>query len=109
MIFNVIVTDDAERDARHLKKKYRSFKTDFTELLYSLEVSPQQGEPLGKDCYKVRLAITTKQKGKSGGARVITCVKIVNEQVFILAVYDKSEYATVTDKKIEQRLKNVGF
>ncbi|WP_223834060.1 type II toxin-antitoxin system RelE/ParE family toxin [Spirosoma profusum] len=92
-----------------MKKKYRSFKTDFSELLDSLEVSPQQGEPLGKDGYKVRLAIKTKQKGKSGGARVITCVKIVNEQVFIVAVYDKSEYATLTDKKIEQRLKNAGL
>ncbi|MCY7356816.1 MAG: hypothetical protein LH609_04990 [Rudanella sp.] len=57
----------------------------------------------------MRLAISSKQKGKSGGGRVITCVKIVNEQVFIIAVYDKSDLATLTDKKIEQRLRNAGL
>lgn len=86
MNFDVIVTDDALRDIKQLKKKYASFKADFAALLASLEELPQQGEPLGKDCFKVRLAITAKQRGKSGGARVITCVKIINGQVFIIAI-----------------------
>jgi mRNA-degrading endonuclease RelE of RelBE toxin-antitoxin system len=109
MNFSVIVADDAERDIRQLKKKYPAFKADFNILLDLLEESPQQGEPLGKDCYKVRMAITSKQRGKSGGARVITCVKVIDEQVFILAVYDKSEQAAISDRKIEQRLRNAGL
>ncbi|WP_460914340.1 hypothetical protein [Spirosoma areae] len=75
----------------------------------SLKENPQQGEPLGKDCYKVRVAISSKQKGKNGGARVITCIKVVNEQIFIIAIYDKSELAALTDKKIEKRLRNNGL
>jgi len=45
----------------------------------SLEENPIQGEALGKDCYKIRMAITSKGRGKSGGSRVITRVKVVNQ------------------------------
>lgn len=69
MNFSVSITPDAQREAKSLKKKYRSFKTDLANLIGALKINPQQGEPLGKDCFKVRLAINSKQKGKSGGAR----------------------------------------
>lgn len=106
MSFKVSITPDAQKDAKQLNKKYRSFKADLAALVASLKINPQQGEPLGKDCFKVRLAIGTKRKGKSGGARVITCVKVVAEQVFLVAIYDKSELATLTDNEIDQRLRN---
>jgi len=78
-------------------------------LITLLEENPQQGEPLGKDCFKVRMAIRSKRKGKSGGARVITCVKIVAEEVFIIAIYDKSELGAITDQEIGNRLINNGL
>lgn len=109
MNFSVTVTPNAKKDARQLSKKYRSFKLDLVGLVSSLKENPQQGEPLGKDCYKIRLAIGSKRKGKSGGARTITCVKIVAEQVFIVAIYDKSELATLTDNELKQRLRNAGL
>ena len=109
MSFSIQTTDESERDIKHLSRKYRSFREDLSKLLASLEEDPQQGEPLGKDCYKVRLAISAKQKGKSGGARVITCVKIVDEQVFLIALYDKSDLETMKDAAITQRLKNAGL
>jgi hypothetical protein len=28
--------------------------------------NPTQGTPLGKDCYKIRMAISSKNKGKNG-------------------------------------------
>ncbi|MEZ0542854.1 hypothetical protein [Fibrella arboris] len=105
MSFNVSIIPDAKQ----LVKKYPSFKLDLEALITSLEENPQQGEPLGKDCFKVRLAISAKKKGKSGGARIITCVKIIDEEVFLVAVYDKSEFDTLTDKTIEQRLRNAGL
>ncbi|MEZ0487237.1 hypothetical protein [Fibrella aquatica] len=109
MSFNVSIIPDAKRDVKQLVKKYPSFKLDLETLISSLEENPQQGEPLGKDCFKVRIAIRAKKKGKSGGARVITCVKIIDEEVFLVAVYDKSEFDTLTDKTIEQRLRNAGL
>jgi len=74
-------------------------------LFKSLENEPTQGKSLGKDCYKIRLAITSKGKGKSGGARVITCVKIISEKVFLLTIYDKSEKEDISDKELNELLK----
>ena len=68
-----------------------------------------QGEPLGKDCSKVRLAVSSNQKGKSGGARVITCVKVVDERVVIVSVYDKGEADTIKNIELERRLRNAGL
>lgn len=109
MSFNLTITADAQRDAKSLIKKYRSLRADLASLSASLKENPQQGEPLGKDCFKVRMAIRSKRKGKSGGARVITCVKIVAEEVFVIAIYDKSELDAITDQDIENRLANNGL
>jgi hypothetical protein len=70
-------------------------------------VNPATGTPLGKDAYKVRLAITSKGKGKSGGARVITCVKIVAETVYLVSIYDKSVQSDISDKELKERIKNL--
>lgn len=55
------------------------------------------------------MAITSKQKGKSGGARVITCVKIVKEKVVLLSIYDKKEQDSISDKEIDKLLKHIDF
>jgi hypothetical protein len=73
-------------------------------LLKSLKESPSQGTPLGNECYKIRMAIASKGKGKSGGARVITCFKIVNETVYLLTIFDKSEQENITDKELSELL-----
>ena len=65
------------RDLKALSKKYPSLKDDVNDLVKQLKQHPKSGTPIGKDCYKIRLAIKSKRKGKSGGARVITCVKII--------------------------------
>lgn len=83
MSFNVIVTTGFKKHAKSIAKKHRSLKTDIEALIGSLEQDPTQGEPLGKDCYKVRMTIAAKGKGKSGGSRVITCVKVVEQDVYL--------------------------
>lgn len=55
---------------------------------------------MGKGCYKVRMSIASKGKGKSGGARVITCVRVVGEVVWLLTMYDKSDQADISDKEL---------
>ena len=61
-----------ERRAKALAKKYRSFEDDYNTFLDELERNPYSGTPLGGNTYKYRMAIASKGKGKSGGARVIT-------------------------------------
>jgi len=82
---------------KELSKKYPSFKKDFENLLTTLQQYPQMGTPLGKDCYKIRLAIKSKTKGKSGGARIITCIKMQHNALYFLTIYDKADQATITD------------
>ena len=98
-----------DREIKRLAKKYRSIPQDFRILLQLLQANPTMGEPLGKDCFKIRMAISSKNKGKSGGARVITCVKIVDDTLFLLSIYDKSEQANISDDEIDGVLRSLGF
>jgi mRNA-degrading endonuclease RelE of RelBE toxin-antitoxin system len=107
MSFEIITTPEFDKELKRLNKKYVSIKTDYLNFLLDLQEDPLQGEPLGKDCYKVRMAIESKNKGKSGGARVICCVKIIDEVIYLLSIYDKSEQSTMKDKDISKRLKSI--
>lgn len=109
MSFDVIVTSNFEREAKPLAKKYRSLKADITQLVASLEEDPMQGTSLGKDCYKVRMAISSKGRGKSGGSRIITCVKVAKQYVFLLSIYDKSDKESLSDKELDKLLALAGL
>lgn len=89
---------------KRLAKKYRSMKQDYALLLASLTENPFQGADLGQGLRKVRMAIASKGKGKSGGARVITynvLVAATDTEVRLLYIYDKSERETITDAEIQ--------
>ena len=60
-------------------------------------------------CYKVRFALSDKNVGKSGGGRVITCVKLSNDLIVLLAIYDKSEDETMSKEAIMGLLKDEGL
>ena len=109
MNFNVIAVESFEKHLKRLSKKYNSLKTEIEQLSTSLENNPLQGEPLGKDCYKIRIYIASKGKGKQGGGRVVTCVKIVAGIVFLLALYDKSEKDNISDTELDILLKLAGI
>jgi hypothetical protein len=104
MNFKVVTIPDFDRALKKLVKKYASLAREVAELGDSLAEEPFQGTPIGKNCYKIRLAIKSKGQGKSGGARVITCVVAVEERVILLSIYDKSEQETITDKELQRLL-----
>jgi mRNA-degrading endonuclease RelE of RelBE toxin-antitoxin system len=104
---NVVFTPLFEKEFKHLCKKYPSFKSDFGSLYEKLQENPRLGEEVIKDCYKIRLAITSKNKGKSGGARVITFFYTTKDKLLLLGVYDKSEKKTFTEREIKVRLKEI--
>ena len=96
----IITTANFRREAKPLLKKYRSRKPELTRLISVLEQDSTHGEPLGQDCYKIRLAIASKSRGKSGGARLITYRRVVDAatqtvKLFLLSVYDKSDTASI--------------
>ncbi|MBT0812248.1 type II toxin-antitoxin system RelE/ParE family toxin [Litoribacter ruber] len=108
MSFSLILTELFQKQAKKLSKKYISLKDDLERLGEELLQNPTKGISLGQNIYKVRLPISSKGKGKSGGARVITLVKITEEQVFLVCIYDKGKIDNLTKEEIIQILKRVG-
>jgi hypothetical protein len=109
MSFNIYTTDFFDKELKKLSNKYPSLKNDYKALIDFLKKEPKQGQPLGKDCYKIRMAITSKGKGKSDGSRIISCVKIVAASVFLLSIYDKGDKENISDKELDSLLKMAGF
>lgn len=104
MSYNIVATPTFKKEIKRLTKKFHSLKQEYQQLISSLEHQPNQGTPLGNDCFKIRLAIASKGKGKSGGARVITYLLVANHTVFLLTIYDKAEQADISNKELQQLL-----
>ena len=107
MSYKVETIPNFEREAKRLIKKYRSLKSELSELVSELQNNPETGTSIGNGIYKIRLAIASKGKGKSGGARVITQIKVVKKTVFLISIYDKSEKEDIPDKELELLLKQL--
>jgi len=105
MNYRIVPHPDFKRKAKRLAKKYKSFKQDLETLNEELESNPLAGTDLGNGVRKVRMAIASKNRGKSHGARVITfnyVVDVENGVVSLLTVYDKAERESITAEEIAQ-------
>ena len=107
MSYQIIPTNNFNHEVKKLAKKYRSIANDLEELEKELSKNPTLGDHLGSNVYKVRMAISDKGKGKSGGARVITHIYTLGEKLLLLSVYDKSEKENISDDEIKQLLKDI--
>ncbi len=96
-----------EKQTKRLVKKYPSLKNELYELIQKLKENPEIGTGIGKNCYKIRISIASKGKGKSGGARIITHIVIAEETVYLLSIYDKSEQETLSQKELDELLKYI--
>jgi mRNA-degrading endonuclease RelE of RelBE toxin-antitoxin system len=106
MSYRIELTDNFKKEAKRLAKKYPSLKTELAELFAELEENPTLGTPLGNDIYKIRLAVASKNKGKSGGARVLSFVKVTETAVLLFSIYSKGEVDNLTDKQIQELIKD---
>ncbi len=98
--YTVIEIANFKKEIKAIFKKYPSIKNDVTNLIEDLKNDPFMGESLGDGFYKVRMIIESKGRGKSGGARVITNVKIVKNTIYLTDIYDKSEVVTLSKKEL---------
>lgn len=106
MSYRIELSANFKKEAKRLTKKYPSLKTELAELFTELEENPTTGTPLGNDIYKIRLAIASKNKGKAGGARVLSFVKVIQTTVLLFSIYNKGEVDSLTDKEIEELIKD---
>lgn len=98
MNFEVSTTPEFEAQAKKLSKRNRSFKDDIRNFVLSLKDNPFQGVELSPGIRKIRMSITSKGRGKSGGARIITYTVLATEEnghVYLMNVFDKSDFSTV--------------
>jgi len=105
MSYSVELSPNFKKKAKILSKKYPSLKQELKDLFKELEDDPTLGIPLGNDMYKIRLAIASKNKGKSGGARILSFVKVTKTTVLLFAIYSKGDVDNLTDRQIKELIK----
>jgi hypothetical protein len=112
MNYEIVTTDFFDRKVKKLSKKYHSFFDDLEFLKKELLKNPLLGQDLGGNTRKVRMAIASKNKGKSGGARVITCnvmVNVENSEIYLLTIYDKEEQGAISKNDVKKLKKISGL
>lgn len=110
MNFRIIPTPTFAKSLKALAKRHKSMKSDMEEFAKSLEGNSLQGTELTPGIRKIRMAIKCKGGGKSGGARVITYNVLATEQegkVYLLEIYDKSDYSTVKEEVLKEIVKDL--
>ena len=112
MDYKIKTAKSFDKEIKRLGKRYVSIAEDYAQLLLDISANPRLGTDLGGGLRKIRMAITSKGKGKSGGARVIsfTIVVAVEEtEINLLYIYDKAERASISKKEIEELLRLNGL
>ena len=117
MNVTIRITSSFKATAKPLLKKYYSLSKDLLALEKELLKTPRLGTPLGMNTYKIRLKISSKGKGKSGGARVISLVETsllavaeINADeditVNLITIFDKADVDNISDKELRDLIKN---
>ncbi len=115
----VRATRSFQRAAKFLHKKYPSLRGELAKLEDELLAIPTLGVQIQENIYKIRIAIKSKGKGKSGGARVVTYVEAFVDVltspdtgltvVNLLTIYDKSDRDDIEDFEIKEILEEEGL
>ena len=112
MNLEIIRSDYFTKEFKRLAKRYRSLIDDYEAFLDNFRLNPLQGEEIAPHVRKIRMAITSKGRGKSGGARVITFNALVSEQdgkIYLLLIYDKADTPNVKMNVIKEIIEELGL
>jgi mRNA-degrading endonuclease RelE of RelBE toxin-antitoxin system len=106
MLYKIELTANFQKEAKRLVKKYPSLKQELADLFTELESNPTLGTPIGDDIYKIRISIASKNKGKSGGARVMSYIKITDTTVLLFSIYNKGEKDSISNAEIQTLIRD---
>jgi mRNA-degrading endonuclease RelE of RelBE toxin-antitoxin system len=104
MSYSISSIPKFDKQLKKLIKKYPSLKVEFIDFVKDIKRNPEQGIALGNNCFKIRLSIASKGKGKSGGARIVTHLLVLEKVIYLVSIYDKSEIETLSEKELNQLL-----
>lgn len=103
---------DFDRNFHKLRKHYKSLVKDFQRFIEQLQEQSITGKEVIAGVFKYRMAISSKGKGKSGGARIISCEVILCssvKEITLLSIYDKSEKSSISESEIKDLQKRAGL
>ncbi len=107
MPYSIVTLPEFDKNVKKLAKKYKSIKNDLLSLTSELKNNPKSGTYLFNNCYKIRLANSSVPTGKSKGFRVITYFIDEHSNIYLLAIYSKSDQENITDLEIIELLREI--
>ena len=110
MEVTITIGPEFKREFKRLSKKYHSLLDDLELWKKDIINNPFLGDDLGSGFRKVRMAIASKGKGKSGGARILTLNLLLDTEsmeITLLTIYDKGEISDVKDDFIKYLISNL--
>ncbi|SFV53500.1 hypothetical protein MNB_SM-4-1430 [hydrothermal vent metagenome] len=105
-MLKIVPTPEFIKQVKKLAKSYKQISKDLESLKQQLLLNPKSGTKLGSKCFKVRLANSSIPTGKSGGFRVVTYYFDENDVIRLLLIYSKTEKENISDRELEEMLKN---
>jgi len=109
MEFRVIPLDSFKSNFKTLGKKYKNIKNDLKKLTSKLEDNPKTGVYLQHNCYKLRVANSSVPTGKSGGFRTIYYFLDETSNIYLIAIYSKTQKENISENELLELLKINGL
>lgn len=104
MSYDVVEQELYLKALKKLSKKYKNIERDVDNFLLNISSIDDLGIELKSNVYKVRIANSDKNKGKSAGYRLITYVKVKDNALHLIYIYDKSALENITEKELDALL-----
>jgi mRNA-degrading endonuclease RelE of RelBE toxin-antitoxin system len=108
-MLKIVPTPEFVKQVKKLAKSYKQISNDLESLKQQLLLNPKSGTELGNKCFKIRIANSSIPTGKSGGFRVVTYYFDENNIVRLLLIYSKTEKENISDRELDEILKNNGL
>jgi mRNA-degrading endonuclease RelE of RelBE toxin-antitoxin system len=102
MKLRIVEKSSYKKAVKKLSKHYKNIQNDINQFLDTLQSIRDLGIELKSNIYKVRIANSDKNKGKSAGYRLISYLKIVDDELYLLYIYDKSKIENLTENEIDK-------
>ncbi len=107
MSYNILLTRRFEKELKRLVKKFPSLRDEYAKLIQEITEDPKTGVFVSNNCYKIRVPVQSKGRGKSGGARAITYVYVETETVYLLTIYDKGEKENLKPNELKMMIESL--
>ncbi len=95
-----------DKQAKKLGKKYRNLKNDLSSFIEDFEKLHASATSIQKNLYKVRIANSNKNRGKSAGYRVYYYIQL-EETTYLLTIYDKSDIEMIDEELLKDLIEEL--